>query len=251
MNYIIITGASKGLGKALAENMMDENNHLFCISRTVNEELVEKARENCTNLDYIKYDLNNVTGIEGLIDDIFSKIDGKNVESIYLINNVGIVTPVKPVEKCSADEIISNVNINLMAPMIMTSAFIRKTKDLEAKKRIINISSGAGKRPIFGWGPYCTSKAGLDLFTRCVGLEQEENNYPIEILSFGPGIMDTDLQREVRSSKKEDFVQLDDFIGFKENGKLATPESVANIIIDLLEKDEFQQGGVVDVSDFR
>ena len=65
-------------------------------------------------------------------------------------------------------------------------------------KRILNISSGAGRNPYEGWGAYCTTKAGLDHFSRVVAMEQANEQYPVEIVSIAPGIIDTDMQATIR-----------------------------------------------------
>ena len=69
-------------------------------------------------------------------------------------------------------------------------------------KRVVSISSGAGKKPYPGWGAYCTAKAGLDMLTRCVGVEQMNQPHPVEIYSIAPGVVDTDMQREIRAASR-------------------------------------------------
>ena len=87
----------------------------------------------------------------------------------------------KPIEKAESEQFITNVHINLLAPMILTSTFMKYTKDWKVDKRVINISSGAGKNPYFGWGAYCTTKAGVNMFTQCVATEEVEKEYPVKL----------------------------------------------------------------------
>ena len=103
------------------------------------------------------------------------------------------------------------IALNLTAPMILSNAFIMKLKDFEGTKRIVNISSGAGRNAYEGWGTYCTTKAGLDHFSRVVALEQENAEYPVDIVSIAPGIIDTGMQETIRGSKEEAFPLLDQF----------------------------------------
>lgn len=250
MNYIIITGASQGLGESIAENLLGNNNHLFCISRKKNDRLISKAKDNGVKIDYFKYDLNRIDDLETLMQDIFSKIEVQSARSIVLINNAGTVAPIRPISKCESAEVINNLNVNLVAPILLTSIFIKNTSSFNIEKRVINISSGAGKKPYYGWSCYCSSKAGLDLFTQCVGVEEESKEYPVKILSFAPGIIDTDMQKEIRHSNKEDFAQLERFLAFKEEGKLMSSEFVSSIITKLLFDENFKQGAVTDISDF-
>jgi len=249
MNYFIITGTSKGLGQATARQLLVKGNTLFCMSRNKNKTLIEEARDKQVDLYYYEQDLNDVHSISNLIKSIFKQISIKDTDGLYLINNAGVVAPVKPIEKCEDKEIINNINVNLIAPMILVSEFMEEAKKFEGRKRVINISSGAGKHPYFGWGSYCTAKAGIDLFTQCVALEEEEAMYPVEVLSFSPGIIDTDMQKEIRSSNEEDFVQLERFINFKKDGALAPAEDVAKTLVKTLLAEQFEHGGLIDIRD--
>ena len=56
--------------------------------------------------------------------------------------------------------------------MLLTAAFLRATRNWAIDKRVLNISSGAGKRPVAGWAAYCAAKAGLDHFSRVVALDE-------------------------------------------------------------------------------
>jgi len=250
VKYIIITGASRGLGEAITRKLISPNNCLLCISRKKNNELLTIAKNNNTNLDYFEYDLNCLEGIDALVDNIFSKIDKCSIESICLINNAGLISPIKRIEKCKSNEIINSFNVNLIAPILLTSLFMRYTRDFNIEKRVINISSGAAKKPYYGWSCYCGSKSGLDLFTKCVRSEQENKEYPVKIISFIPGVMDTNMQEEIRTSQSEDFIQIERFIAFKEEGKLLSPDFVSERIVELLNSEDFGKSDVIDIKDY-
>lgn len=133
--------------------------------------------------------------------------------------------------------------------MILTSTFMKHTKDWKVDKRVINISSGAGKNPYFGWGAYCTTKAGVNMFTQCVATEEVEKEYPVKIVAFAPGVVDTNMQSQIRETNKEDFINLDRFIALKEEGKLLSPEYVAKAIRNLLETEDFPQGEIIRIDE--
>ncbi|MDQ0337479.1 benzil reductase ((S)-benzoin forming) [Caldalkalibacillus uzonensis] len=250
MKYVIITGASRGLGEALTRQLLQEGHHLFCISRRKNETLLEEAQKKNVALEYFEYDLQNLDGLEKLMEHIFDQIDLSRAKTIALINNAGIVEPVKPIEKCPTDELTANIHVNLLAPMVLTSLFVKLADRFNGDKRIMNISSGAGKRAVHGWSAYCTSKAGLDLFTRCVGLEQEGQTNPVKVLSVAPGIIDTDMQTNIRSTQQEDFPDVERFIEYKVQGQLMSPAFVAEKLICLFFEEQWPQGGVVDIRDY-
>lgn len=248
MNAYIITGASRGLGEALARQLMFSENILFCISRSVNNDLVSAAQKKGTILEFIKFDLNDISQIDSVMKRIFTSMEKFSIDGLYLINNAGILGPVMPLDKCTSDQILNNFSINSIAPMVLTSSFIRNSEKMSVDKKVVNISSGAGKKPKYGWSCYCSSKAAVDMFTRCVGLEQEKRENPVTIISFAPGIIDTDMQKEIRSSKEENFSELQRFINFKKEGKLLEPSFVASKVIELLRNKKIAQGSVLDIS---
>jgi benzil reductase ((S)-benzoin forming) len=249
MKYYIITGASRGIGEALVEQLLVQGNQIFCISRNRNEKLIEQANNLQVQLDYIEFDLTQVHEIDSMIKNIFLRIDQESVETITLINNAGIVTPIKPIEWCTSDEIIRNTQINMTAPMILTAHFIALASEMKTDKQIINISSGAGKKPYDGWSNYCSTKAGLDLFTRCVGLEQSTKEFPVRVLSIAPGVVDTDMQKEIRMTPKEHFHNLDRFVALKDEGLLLTPQAVAAAIVKIMDNKEITNGALLDIRD--
>ncbi|MCX2827890.1 short-chain dehydrogenase [Bacillus pseudomycoides] len=249
MRYVIVTGTSQGLGEAIATQLLEENTRLICISRRQNEKLIEKAKQKDIPLTFHSIDLQDVHNLETHFETIFSSIEKENVSSIHLINNAGTLAPMKPIEKSESELLIANVQINLIAPMILTSSFMKHTKNWNVDKRIINISSGAGQKPYFGWGAYCTTKAGVNMFTQCVAIEEAEKEYPVKTIAFAPGVVDTNMQQQIRQTEKEDFTNLDRFIALKEEGKLLSPEYVAKAVIHLLDTPHFESGGVIRIDE--
>ncbi len=249
MRYVIVTGTSQGLGEAIAAQLLEENTSIISISRRENKELTKLAEQYNSNCIFHSLDLQDVHNLETNFNEIISSIPEDTVSSIHLINNAGTLAPMKPIEKAESELLITNVQINLLAPMILTSTFMKHTKDWKIDKRVINISSGAGKNPYFGWGAYCTAKAGVNMFTQCVATEETEKEYPVKIVAFAPGVVDTSMQAQIRETNKEDFIHLDRFITLKEEGKLLSPEYVAKAIRSLLETENFPQGEVIRIDE--
>ncbi|MFH1946578.1 MAG: (S)-benzoin forming benzil reductase [Candidatus Magasanikbacteria bacterium] len=249
INYIIITGTSRGLGEAISMNLIQPENHLFCISRSANSRLVEGAKNKGVSLDYFQRDLSESSKTEELFEKIFKKIDFDAVNSISLINNAGVLAPISVADKYNSEEVARNIDINLTAPILTTGLFIKNTNHLNIEKRIINISSGAANKAYHGWGPYCASKAGLNIFSKCVSLEQKTRKYPVKLFSVAPGVIDTEMQAGIRNTKKDDFVDLERFIAYKEDGKLMPPDSVAKKIIKLLTINKFESGEFIEIEE--
>ncbi|MCD8510892.1 MAG: (S)-benzoin forming benzil reductase [Bacillus sp. (in: Bacteria)] len=239
------------MGNALVKKLHALDYHLICVSRAKGkaiEELMNKAEK----IDFIPFDLSNVEQMNSLIDSIFAKIDRQGIKSVHLINNAGTLSPMKPIDRCETEEIITSMNVNLMAPMLLTSRFIQEAENLNCDKRVINISSGAGSNPVFGWSCYGAAKAGVNMMSQIASLEQLQLNqvHPVQVVSFAPGIIDTDMQAQIRSSNRKDFAQVDRFIDYKEEGKLLSPEVVASVVAELLTSTSFPNGELVSVSDY-
>jgi len=249
MRYVIVTGTSQGLGEAIAAQLLEENTSIISISRRENKELTKLAEQYNSNCIFHSLDLQDVHNLETNFNEIISSIPEDTVSSIHLINNAGTLAPMKPIEKAESELLITNVQINLLAPMILTSTFMKHTQDWKVDKRVINISSGAGKNPYFGWGAYCTTKAGVNMFTQCVATEEAEKEYPVKIVAFAPGVVNTSMQAQIRETNKEDFIHFDRFITLKEEGKLLSPEYVAKAIRSLLETENFPQGEVIRIDE--
>lgn len=253
MKAYIITGTSKGLGKAIAEEIMatEKVPQLYCISRNVNHELLSNAATNDIDMDYISYDLSELSGIQEIMKDIIEELITfkDKLEGIYLVNNAGVVGPVTAIDHMEAEGLITNIHVNLIAPMLLSSAFIQLTKKLLVEKRIMNISSGAANHGYYGWSAYCASKAGVNLFTETVGIEQGYQDHGVKILSLAPGIVDTGMQEEIREATEEEFRDVGRFVAFKENGDLMHPEVVAKDIVKLLHHSNYPMGANLDIGE--
>lgn len=212
MNLYIVTGTTRGLGAALARRIgADEGNELIALSRPA-------------------VDLSDPGAVARAFDAIERSIAAKAYEKAVLINNAGIVEPVAPLDRAEPEAIERNIMVNLTAPLILMRRFIAATGHVPLR-RIVNISSGAGRRPIFGWAAYCAAKAGLDMATRVVASEAQVRGLALEAVSLAPGVIDTGMQGTVRSVSEEDFVDVERFRAMKSDGVLRPAEDVAADIL--------------------
>ena len=236
---LIITGASKGIGKALANEYHDNGYRVFSISRTKIDKLYTIEQFQC--------DLSDVLKIENVLKDIFKLIDGNNTKQITLLNNAGRLGKVSRVENISADDIQKSYNLNIIAPTILSSLFIKFTADFNCKRQIINISSGAAVKPYSGWTTYCTSKAALDMMTKTIYKEQKYIKNGVKVIAIYPGVVETSMQEQLRNCKKEDFRKIKRFIELKEDNLLSLPEDVAKQIYFLDTNKKIKSGGIIDI----
>ena len=249
MNYYIVTGASKGLGEAIVKEMFTQENCIIYLSRSSNSELEELAKTNNVQLFYQSCDLTKIEEIEETVNQVFTKIDLVQAEKLTLINNAGMIEPIKQVGDAAANEIISNVQVNLLAPILLTEFFLKQTKSFKGQTVVVNITSGAANKSYSGWSTYCSTKAGLNMFTRTAGQEQGAQGNKRVIIGFSPGVMDTDMQGMIRTAGEEDFASLPMFKEYHEKGMLRKPSFVAKILVNLINS-PLENGRVYDIKEF-
>ena len=218
MNLYVVTGTTRGLGAALAQR----------IAAQPGAELVTMSRRGAT----IPADFSEGGGVHDACARLAAHIGGKRYDRAVLINNAGVVDPVGPLDAVDARDLERNLQVNLTAPMLLMQAFLRATAHV-ALRRIINISSGAGRRPIFGWSGYCAAKAGLDMASRVVALECETRGMAVEVVSLAPGVIDTGMQEVVRGTDAARFVDVERFRAMKAQGALRPAADVAADILRL------------------
>ena len=149
----------------------------------------------------------------------------------------------------NAGEMMHLLNLNLIAAMTFTAQFLAVTKGFAGARRVLNISSGAARRPIAGWAAYCTSKAALDMATRCAQLDEQGNANPARFVSLAPGVIDTDMQAGVRSADQTAFPDLSRFVEMKAKGELSSAQETAKKVLAYLERPDFGQNPIADVRD--
>ena len=235
MNYYIITGTSKGLGKSLTNLLLqDESNIVFGLART-----------NTTqhkNYIHTHIDLRN---LDEVLSFQFPKIETAN--RIVLINNAGIVGDIKHVGGLANQKIIDSYTVNLIAPSILVNNFIGTYAQLNCDQSVLNISSGAAKNPIDGWNVYCASKAGINMFSQVLKEESMLNNSKLKILSLAPGVVDTEMQAEIRAADTANFSNLDRFIAYKKDGNLVDSDITAKQVLRFLNEEKLAENVVCSV----
>lgn len=241
-NTLIITGASKGLGNALALHYLNQGHSVYSLSRTKADNLAEVTQIEC--------DLSNLEELETVFTSLLNTVKETLPTSLTLINNAGSLGTVSHLENIESDNIIQTVNLNYTAPLLLNSLFIKQTEDWKTERKIRTISSGAAASSIDGWSVYCSSKAAIDQMTRVLGVEQASKFNPVHTLSIYPGVVDTGMQGEIRKAREEDFSNIEKFKNMKANSELASPESVAQLIYTIDLNATLSNGSVVSVRDY-
>jgi len=223
MNYFYITGTSRGIGKATAKELLrDDNNFVIGISR--HNSIKHK------NYKHISLDLGNLEEVKAFQFNHFEE-----AQKVVLFNNAGILGEVTPVGNLDNENIIRSHNINLISPAILMNNFLAFYKESEVEKIIINTSSGAARHTIPSWSNYCSTKGGLEMFARVIADEQQDvKTNPVKVFSVAPGVVDTEMQDEIREVEPENFRELERFVHLKQNNQLTKPEDVGKQYADIM-----------------
>lgn len=235
MNYYFITGTSRGIGHSLAQLLLnDANNYVIGFSRS------------CTikhsNYEHISLDLNDLTAVKS-----FKFIPIIDAEKIVLVNNSGRLGALKHVGCLDNDDLIANFTVNTLAPAIMINNFLAAYAYQEQEKIVFTVSSGAGRHPIESWATYCATKAAVDHFSRVADVEQKAAKNKVHFFSVAPGVVDTEMQAEIRATDAGDFIDVGKFVAYKQKNQLLSPDYVANKFKIILDQPENYPNVILDI----
>ncbi|MGH6612236.1 MAG: SDR family NAD(P)-dependent oxidoreductase [Burkholderiaceae bacterium] len=244
----IITGASRGLGLAMAEQLLRPGALLLTMSRRPSTDLADRAKSAGASLEQWSIDLGDgVAAAARLKQWLGSRTE--TFSSATLINNAALAGKPRLLADSDADSLVAVMRVGLEAPVLLSSAFLRATRDWSIPRKILNISSGAGKKPLPGAATYCAVKAGLDHLSRSIAMEEAQTSNGAKIVSLAPGVIDTDMQTELREASPRDFPPQPHFADMKTSGQLASPSAAATRVLAYLNRSDFGSNPVADVRD--
>jgi benzil reductase ((S)-benzoin forming) len=243
----IITGASRGMGLAMARQLLQPGDTVLCISRTAQTSLAQQAKNNGTTLLQWTHDLADGASLSTRLETWLREMRSQAWASASLINNAGMIPRIGPLSASDPLDLAQALRVGLEAPMQLTGAFLRATEGWSGQRKILNISSGLGRRAMASQAGYCAAKAGMDHFTRCVALEEALKPHGAKLCSLAPGVVDTDMQVQLRAADRSDFPDQDSFLGLKANGSLTSPEDAARRLLAYLARPDFGTNPVADV----
>ncbi|WP_019947710.1 SDR family NAD(P)-dependent oxidoreductase [Hymenobacter aerophilus] len=222
MHYYLITGASRGLGRALTEAALarpDTTVIGICRHATIEHERYRHQ----------PLDLSDLAAVQHNLHKVFAAFP--DASSLTLINNAAVLGEIGYLGEQPNEHYEFVFDVNLLAPAMLMNTFLSAYQGRELPRTILNISSGAALRPIDGWGAYSASKAALDALSRTAQHEQQLRGSGIRIRSLSPGVLDTAMQEHIRSADARDFSEADKFVGLHQQGQLRKPEKVAEQIM--------------------
>jgi benzil reductase ((S)-benzoin forming) len=238
----VLTGHSRGLGAALAEALLVRGIPTLGLARRSNAELAARYPH---LLHEVPIDLAESRELRSWRDGPVLRDWLAGAERALMINNAGMIGPVGWIDTQAPAELSRAVALNVTAPLMLSGAFAAATEGT-TDRRIVHISSGAARRPIAGWSVYCASKAALDHHARTVSADAVPG---LRICCLAPGVLDTDMQAEVRASDPTHFPLHAQFIDLHAEGALVDAAIVAVRLLDYVLGADFGAHAVADLRD--
>ncbi len=252
-DLIIITGASSGIGRHLAEVAAADGAQVATMSR----------RPGPGN--HLTVDLGQPDGwptVVGWINELVSERDHPHISFVH---NAGTLEPIGFAGEVDLERYRNNVLVNSAAGQVLGAGFLAAmaARRAPANGLLIMMSSGAGKHPYPGWSSYCAAKAALDMWVRTVGLEQHEQigdppadgRSPVTVAAIAPGVVATAMQDMIRDQHEGHFPNVERFRDLHRDGNLADPAEVGAKFWRLcrrhaIDPGVIDQGAVCSITDF-
>jgi NAD(P)-dependent dehydrogenase (short-subunit alcohol dehydrogenase family) len=236
----VVTGHSRGLGAAIAARLLERGVSVLGIARRGNPSL---ATAHPDLLREVALDLGDSRALDVWLAGPELADALRSCETALLINNAGTLQPMGPLPRQDSGAIAQAVTLNVASPLALSAAFVRATPEA-IDRRILHVSSGAGRTAYAGWAVYGASKAALDHHARGVAADAVPG---VRICSLAPGVIATAMQAEIRASGLEDFPLRERFEAMHREGVLLAPDEVGTRVVTFLLGDSFGREPVADL----
>lgn len=251
--WVAITGASSGLGQALAQALIEQGATLLTMGRR--SVVLPQAKSD--QHQHHSVDLACATGVQqaqlilqnALQNTLAQAQSSQSISTVLLINNAGDLGPIADYTGWDTEQtpqaLQSLFMLNSIAPMALSATFVHTAQSCApgVTIKVLNIASGAARHPYAAWGGYCASKAALDMATRVLRLEAPS----AQVVSVAPGVVDTSMQAHIREAKH--FPQHDKFQMLYQQGGLLAPNIVAQRLLAYCQSPTFAQHPLIDLRD--
>lgn len=214
----VITGASRGLGAGLAAVFRARGLRLGLCARSEIAPQPDEVQpgEVQSGEVHAALDVREAAAVSAFAAEVHERLGPIDL----WINNAGVLDPVCFVRDLSPEDLWGHLQVNLIGALNGAQALLRHQAPGAV---LLNVSSGAALKGYAGWGAYCAGKAALDRLSECLALEEPG----LRVHSVAPGVIDTDMQRQIREVPEERFPQRERFLQLKRDGAFNSPAFVA------------------------
>ena len=230
-----ISGASSGIGAALAAAVPWDGARVIDISR-----------RGASGLEHLEADLADPSSwgkVASAFDESLARFDGGVA---VFVHAAGTLDPMGFAAEVDAGSYEHNVILNSAAPQALGRAFVAAAAGRPGRRHLVMLTSGAARSVYPGWSSYGAGKAAVDQWVRNVGAEQDVRG-GVRVVAVAPGTVDTAMQAHIRETPEESFPQRQKFLDLHREGKLTDPAEVAAKVWSLLDRDDLDNGAVVDL----
>ena len=237
MRLLLLTGGSRGIGRAIVQSLAIEGFEVIEFSRTAPHSYS------------VPTDFASPLEAHRTVSSALTSVDADQLGDLLVVSNAATLEPIGPVSRKSPDAILDNLSINLASPVLFISAIIARFQTRACRKVVANISAGAARHGVFGWSLYCAAKMGMENFMRSLAIEQESQLHPFIPVNIDPGVVDTGMHVVAASAPSADFPAANRFAARRAQGQLTAPEQAAAAITKLLLSPTLEPGGNYDAHD--
>ncbi len=216
----VITGASRGLGAGIAEAAHAHGMSLVLCSRS------EPSHPKGPRVRSIAMDVSEPDAVEAVAReaiDHFGHVD-------LWVNNAGLLEPVGPLRDAPPEALRRHFDVNIFGVALGSRAFLRLLHQTGRSGVLLNISSGAGRKPYAGWAAYCAGKAAVDRMSEAIAAEEGDR---VRVHAVAPGLIDSDMQAQVRTFDAETLPSVERFRTAHADGTLVDPRTAGEALLAL------------------
>lgn len=234
-DLVIITGASSGLGLALARNVPFQ-------AKVVD---ISRSGPPDEDIDHMAADLSDPRSWQIVGTEIGTLVERHQPNRGVFIHAAGTLTPMGFAGEVDTAAYLSNVVLNSASGQVLGHLFLQAIAGRAGTHDLVMISSGAARSVYPGWSSYGAGKAALDQWVRNVGSEQTERG-GVRVSAIAPGVVATAMQDEIRGMSEHEFPNVERFRQLHDEGDLQEPEEAARKVWDAIEAG-IETGSVIDV----
>jgi len=240
MEHWIITGVSRGLGKALAQELIAQGKKVYSLGRS---EPVLPGLAGHEHGDF-RQPRELSTATQRLC--LLVKEKALEEDSVFLVNNAGVLGPLASYNEQDFHLTEEVIQVNLLAPMAMTAQWRKLFSHWKGDLSILNISSGAARHPYPGWSAYCTSKAALDMWSLSLAEDEKFRGSKVKVYALAPGVIETGMQEKIRNEGSS-FPWHKKFLQYKEEDLSWSPKECALRILKAIDNKTLPSGVLSDL----
>lgn len=237
--YTIVTGASGGIGAAVAE-VAARRGPVVTVQRSPGP----------PGTVHVPADLADVRQARTAVVRALELLapPGQPDDRIVAVHAAATIDPIGFAAEVDPDDLARALDLNVRAALVVGSAFLAAVVSRPGRRQLCQLTSGAATSPYAGWATYGPAKAAVEHWVATVAEEQQTRG-GVEVVAVAPGVVATSMQEVIRSTDRRDFPRVDKFHDLHERDRLRDPAAMADQLWGLLDG-EVPVGTATDLRDW-